>query len=82
MLWGDIGIYPTQRWVPPETGRPKPSLKGKKEVSRGKGEAGKPESTENVVVGVVRSTSILAQLSLGSCGVTTTIPLDIDEHVL
>lgn len=51
VLWGDIGIYPAQRWVPPETGRPKPSLKGKQEVSRGKGEAGRPESTENVVVG-------------------------------
>lgn len=41
---------------------PTPSLKGKEEVSRGKGEAGKPGSRENMVAEMVRSASVLAQL--------------------
>lgn len=58
----DIEIYLSQLWVPPEIVMPTPSLKGKEEVSRGKGEAGKPGSRENMVAEVVRSASVLAQL--------------------
>lgn len=62
VLWGDIGIYPAQLWAPPGTVMTKPSLKGKEDVSRGKGEAGRPRRQREYGDGVVRSARVWAQL--------------------
>lgn len=50
--------------VPPDSVMSKPSLKGKKEVSRGKGEACRPESREHMVVGSL-GVQAFWQLSIG-----------------
>lgn len=45
VLWGDIGMYGAQLWIPPQTVTPKPGLRGREEVTKEEVFQGKGRST-------------------------------------